>query len=342
MEEFKFNTVEEAIAAIKAGKMVLVTDDEDRENEGDLIMAAELCTPEAVNFMAKYARGLICMPAAPEIMDKLQFGAMVAKNTDNHETAFSVSIDHVDTTTGISAHERAYTMKKCADDNAQPDDFRRPGHVFPLRAREGGVLRRTGHTEATVDLCKLAGLKPVGICCEIMSEDGNMARTPELKESVQNSVKISIADDEHPLSYLFGTYAMEGILISQGQASPNGYDVTIAAHDAGALNEIEVDFGYPEVVLASVGEEDGETVITFYKNQDVGEAQAGYIAHFVWTTVEDGKQYYSETDNVMATYDNGIITLNEDNGFGFLAYESGVPYAWFEYWMQGSVTFTKK
>ena len=132
--------------------------------------------------MAKYARGLICMPAAPEIMDKLQFGAMVAKNTDNHETAFSVSIDHVDTTTGISAHERAYTMKKCADDNAQPDDFRRPGHVFPLRAREGGVLRRTGHTEATVDLCKLAGLKPVGICCEIMSEDGNMARTPELKE----------------------------------------------------------------------------------------------------------------------------------------------------------------
>ena len=166
--------------------------------------------------------------------------------------------------------------------------------------------------------------------------------TPELKESVQNSVKISIADDEHPLSYLFGTYAMEGILISQGQASPNGYDVTIAAHDAGALNEIEVDFGYPEVVLASVGEEDGETVITFYKNQDVGEAQAGYIAHFVWTTVEDGKQYYSETDNVMATYDNGIITLNEDNGFGFLAYELGVPYAWFEYWMQGSVTFTKK
>ncbi|WP_177560917.1 bifunctional 3,4-dihydroxy-2-butanone-4-phosphate synthase/GTP cyclohydrolase II [uncultured Phascolarctobacterium sp.] len=182
MEEFKFNTVEEAIAAMKAGKMVLVTDDEDRENEGDLIMAAELCTPEAVNFMAKYARGLICMPAAPEIMDKLQFGAMVAKNTDNHETAFSVSVDHVDTTTGISAHERAYTMKKCADANAQPEDFRRPGHVFPLRAREGGVLRRTGHTEATVDLCTLAGLKPVGICCEIMSEDGNMARTPELKE----------------------------------------------------------------------------------------------------------------------------------------------------------------
>ena len=183
--DFKYNTVEEAIAAIKAGKMVLVTDDEDRENEGDLIMAAELCTPEAINFMAKEARGLICMPAAAEIMDKLQFGAMVAKNTDNHETAFSVSIDHADTTTGISAYERAYTMKKCAEEGAQPGDFRRPGHCFPLRAREGGVLVRIGHTEATVDLCKLAGLKPVGICCEIMKDDGHMARTPDLIEFAQ-------------------------------------------------------------------------------------------------------------------------------------------------------------
>ena len=181
-EEFQYNTVEEAIAAIKAGKMVLVTDDEDRENEGDLIMSAELCTPEAINFMAKEARGLICMPAAGEIMDKLQFGAMVSKNTDNHETAFSVSIDHADTTTGISAYERAYTMKKCTEEGAQPSDFRRPGHVFPLRAREGGVLVRIGHTEATVDLCKLAGLKPVGICCEIMKDDGHMARTPDLIE----------------------------------------------------------------------------------------------------------------------------------------------------------------
>lgn len=185
MENFKYNTVEEAIAAIKAGKMVLVTDDEDRENEGDLIMSAELCTPEAVNFMAKEARGLICMPAAGEIMDKLQFGAMVAKNTDNHETAFSVSIDHIDTTTGISAYERAYTMQKCAEEGAQPGDFRRPGHVFPLRAREGGVLVRTGHTETTVDLCKLAGLKPVGICCEIMGDDGYMMRTPDLIKFAQ-------------------------------------------------------------------------------------------------------------------------------------------------------------
>ena len=182
MEKFKYNTIDEAIAAIKAGQMVLVTDDEDRENEGDLIMAAELCTPEAINFMAKEARGLICMPADSEVMDKLQFGAMVSHNTDNHETAFSVSIDHVDTTTGISAYERAYTMKKCAEPGAQPSDFRRPGHVFPLRARKGGVLVRTGHTETTVDLCKLAGLQPVGICCEIMNDDGHMARTPDLIE----------------------------------------------------------------------------------------------------------------------------------------------------------------
>lgn len=195
-EKFKYNTIEEAIAAIKAGKMVLVTDDEDRENEGDLIMAAELCTPEAINFMAREARGLICMPAAGEVMDKLQFGAMVSKNTDNHETAFSVSIDHVDTTTGISAYERAYTMQKCCEEGAQPNDFRRPGHVFPLRAREGGVLVRTGHTEATVDLCKLAGLKPVGICVEIMDEDGQMMRTPHLMEFAykHDIVFITIAD----------------------------------------------------------------------------------------------------------------------------------------------------
>ncbi len=182
MGNFKFNTVEEAIAAIKAGRMVLVTDDEDRENEGDLIMSAQMCTPEAVNFMAREARGLICMPAAPEIMDKLQFGAMVANNTDNHETAFSVSVDYKDTTTGISAYERARTMKMCADPSVQPGDFRRPGHCFPLRSRQGGVLVRTGHTEATTDLCRLAGLEPVGLCCEIMKDDGHMARVPDLIE----------------------------------------------------------------------------------------------------------------------------------------------------------------
>ncbi|MCH3950198.1 MAG: bifunctional 3,4-dihydroxy-2-butanone-4-phosphate synthase/GTP cyclohydrolase II [Acidaminococcus sp.] len=180
--EFKFNTIDEAIADIKAGKMVLVTDDPDRENEGDLIMAADFVTPDAINFMATHAKGLICAPCDGSILDRLQLEPMVANNTDNHETAFTVSIDHVDTTTGISAVERAYTIKKLTDKDAKPLDFRRPGHVFPLRSKEGGVMRRTGHTETTTDLCKLAGLTPAGICCEIMSADGTMARTPELIE----------------------------------------------------------------------------------------------------------------------------------------------------------------
>ena len=182
MEEFKFSTIEEAVADLRAGKMIIAVDDPDRENEGDLICAAEFATLENVNFMASYAKGLICMPMSKALTTKLGLEQMVATNTDNHCTAFTVSIDHVDTTTGISALERSVTAMKAVEDDANPEDFRRPGHVFPLRAREGGVLRRTGHTEATVDLCKLAGLKPVGICCEIMSEDGNMARTPELKE----------------------------------------------------------------------------------------------------------------------------------------------------------------
>ena len=196
MEKFKYNTIEEAIAAIKAGQMVLVTDDEDRENEGDLIMAAELCTPEAINFMAKEARGLICMPADSEVMDKLQFGAMVTHNTDNHETAFSVSIDHVDTTTGISAYERAYTMKKCAEPGAQPSDFRRPGHVFPLRAQPGGVLTRGGHTEATIDLVSLAGFKPAGVLCELTNDDGTMARAPEcIKFAKEHNMALVTIED---------------------------------------------------------------------------------------------------------------------------------------------------
>lgn len=196
MEKFIYTKIEDALKIFKNGGMLLVSDDEDRENEGDLIMAAQFATPEAVNFMAKEARGLICMPADGKVMEKLQLGAMVANNTDNHETAFSVSIDHVSTTTGISAYERALTMLKCSEENAQPIDFRRPGHVFPLRARDGGVLVRTGHTEATVDLCKLAGLRPVGVCCEIMNDDGRMARTDELIEFAQkfNLPFITVAD----------------------------------------------------------------------------------------------------------------------------------------------------
>ena len=177
-----FATVEQAIEDIKYGKMVVVVDDEDRENEGDLIVAAATVKPEDINFMAKYAKGLICTPIDGKRLDELNIGQMVANNTDNHETAFTVSIDAYHTDTGISAFERCQTIKLLLDPTAKPASFRRPGHVFPLRSVEGGVLRRTGHTEATTDLARLAGYYPAGLCCEIMADDGHMMRTPELKE----------------------------------------------------------------------------------------------------------------------------------------------------------------
>ena len=163
----------------------MVSDDENRENEGDMICAAQFATTENVNFMATHAKGLICMPMGKSIIEKLQIPQMVKHNTDNHETAFTVSIDHVDTTTGISAEERSITAMKTVDEDAVPTDFRRPGHMFPLLAKKYGVLERNGHTEATVDLMKLAGLKPCGLCCEIMSDDGTMMRMPELKKLAQ-------------------------------------------------------------------------------------------------------------------------------------------------------------
>lgn len=177
-----FSTIEEALADLKQGKIVLVTDDEDRENEGDMICAAEFATTENVNLMASVAKGLICMPMSIALCQKLRFPQMVTDNTDNHETAFTVSIDHVDTTTGISAAERGITARACVSDDVRPEDFRRPGHMFPLMSKENGVLERNGHTEATVDLMRLAGLKECGLCCEIMRDDGTMMRTPELIE----------------------------------------------------------------------------------------------------------------------------------------------------------------
>lgn len=194
--EDKFNTVEEAIEDIKDGKMVVVVDDEDRENEGDLVMAAEHVTPEAINFMARFGRGLICVPLSPERVGELDLPMMVSNSTDTHETAFTVSIDAKGTSTGISAYERAMTVSKIIDPEATPRDFTRPGHIFPLKAQEGGVLRRTGHTEAAIDLAKLAGLYPAGVICEIMNDDGTMARVPELMEFVrQHDLKIiTIAD----------------------------------------------------------------------------------------------------------------------------------------------------
>ena len=179
---FHFHTIDEALEELRRGHLILVTDDADRENEGDLICAAQFATTENVNFMATYGKGLICIPMSAEYIQRLHFPQMVADNTDNHETAFTVSIDHVSTTTGISAAERSITAMKCAEEGARPEDFRRPGHMFPLLARKNGVLERNGHTEATVDLLRLAGLKECGLCCEVMGEDGTMLRTPGLME----------------------------------------------------------------------------------------------------------------------------------------------------------------
>jgi len=193
---YKFSSIEEALEDIKNGKMVVVVDDEDRENEGDIIIAAEMASQENINFMATYARGLICMPIVKERLDELNINQMVVNNTDVHGTAFSVSIDSVDATTGISAAERAATILKVLDPNSTAKDFNRPGHVFPLAARDGGVLKRNGHTEAAVDLARIAGLYPAGVICEIMNDDGTMARVPQLIEYVKkhNLKMITIVD----------------------------------------------------------------------------------------------------------------------------------------------------
>jgi len=192
----QFSTVEEALEELRNGRIILVTDDPDRENEGDLICAAEFATTANINFMATHGKGLICMPMSEEYVKKLSFPQMVHQNTDNHETAFTVSIDHVTTSTGISAAERSTTALACVAEGAKPEDFRRPGHMFPLLSKRNGVLERSGHTEATVDLCRLAGLKECGLCCEVMGEDGTMMRTPELlKLAEQWNIKfITIKD----------------------------------------------------------------------------------------------------------------------------------------------------
>jgi len=188
--------IEDAIEDIKAGKIVIVVDDEDRENEGDLLMAAEKADKETINFMIKEGRGLVCTPVEKYFLDRLELPMMVEQNTETHQTAFTVSVDHKDVTTGISAQERAHTIQKLVDAKSKAGDFMRPGHVFPLGAKKGGVLNRAGHTEAAVDLAKLAGLKPAGVICEIIKEDGDMARMPYLEKFAdKHELKlISIAD----------------------------------------------------------------------------------------------------------------------------------------------------
>ena len=196
MEKYTLSTIEEALEELQQGHIIVVIDDPERENEGDLICAARFATPDNINFMATYGKGLICMPMSEVYTKRLDLNQMVTYNTDNHHTAFTVSIDHISTTTGISAVERSVTAMKCISPEASPSDFRRPGHMFPLKSRKGGVLIRAGHTEATVDLMRLAGLEECGLCCEIMREDGTMMRTPELVEFAHtHKMKIvSIAD----------------------------------------------------------------------------------------------------------------------------------------------------
>ena len=253
-----FNTVEEALEELRKGHLIMVIDDPDRENEGDLICAAEFATTENVNFMAMHAKGLICMPMSQAYIEKLHLPQMVSYNTDNHETAFTVSIDHVDTTTGISAAERSLTAMKCVEDGAKPEDCRRPGHMFPLLAKAGGVLEREGHTEGTVDLCRLAGLKECGLCCEIMRDDGTMMRTTELLEKAKewNLKIITIKDLQQYRKVhdkLVEQVAVANLPTKYGEFRAYGYQNTLNGEHHIAL--VKGDIGDGKDVLCRVHSE---------------------------------------------------------------------------------------
>ena len=297
---FQFSTIEEALEDLRQGKVILCTDDPDRENEGDFICAAEFATTENVNFMAKYAKGLICMPMSIDLCRKLMFPQMVTTNTDNHETAFTVSIDHVDTTTGISAEERGYTARKCVDENARPEDFRRPGHMFPLMAKPNGVLERNGHTEATVDLMRLAGLKECGLCCEIMRDDGTMMRTPELIELAEKwdlkfiSIKAlqdyrkkhdklveRVADTKMPTKYGdFRAYAYINKLNGEHHVAlvkgdiADGEDLLVRVHSecltGDAFGSLRCDCGDQFASAMRAVNEEGRGVVLYMRQEDKG------------------------------------------------------------------------
>lgn len=248
-----FNTIEEALEDIRQGKMIVMVDDEDRENEGDLVMAAEMATPEAINFMATYGRGLICVPLTKERIHALQLEQMVTTNTDPHGTAFTVSVDAATSTTGISAFERAETVKILMNPNSVPTDLHRPGHIFPLLAREGGVLVRAGHTEGSVDLARLAGLQPAGLICEVMNEDGTMARVPDLQLFVKkhNLKLITLKDlisyrrqSEKLIERVESIHLPTGF----GDFRAVGYLSTLDQEEHIALVKGEVDDGEPVLV----------------------------------------------------------------------------------------------
>lgn len=297
---YEYDTVEKALEDLRSGKIILVTDDPDRENEGDMICAAEFATPENINFMASLAKGLICTPMSIEIANRLGLVPMVSENTDNHQTAFTVSIDHVDTTTGISAAERSFTMMKCADPETKPTDLRRPGHVFPLVAKHGGVLVRNGHTEATVDLMRLSGLKECGVCCEIMDDDGTMMRTPKLWEmakkynltfitikQLQDYIKINekhvVKEAEAKMPTKHGEFRMYGyinditgehhVALVKGDIG-NGKEVLTRVHSecltGDAFGSLRCDCGDQLARAMEMVEEEGRGIILYMRQEGRG------------------------------------------------------------------------
>ena len=253
MTEYTFNTIEEAIEEFRKGRMIVVVDDEDRENEGDLVIPAEKVTPHVINFMAKHGGGLICLPVIRERLEELNIDRMVTKNTDPNRTAFTISIDASECTTGISAYERALTVKKVLDPKSKVRDFTRPGHIFPIESKEGGVLVRAGHTEASVDLAKLAGCYPAGVICEIMNEDGSMARVPELMEYVKkHKLKIvtikDLIDHRRQTEKIIAREAVVQMPTKYGEFIAYSYESKITGENHLALVKGKVDDGEPVLV----------------------------------------------------------------------------------------------